>query len=198
MRKKEQRGIRQKMPGYRADRNAAELKREKEAKRRALQKRKQVEQDAADQTLPEDAPLAGEARQSNAWKARRIDPAVREKALKLMRAGMGPRQVSEKLGVTYTTVCCWRRSCPDFVIKRRKKPAEELMEAPVLEKTPVNRKPKPPAPQADRMTRYCYLIDYVNWARRKEGLSSISYGDLQAYFDRYKKWLPKNYKEMLK
>lgn len=155
---------------------------------------------AADEVVEEESP-EGESIHNRRYTAEQEATAV-----EAMRAGAKLRPLAREMGVSCSTLCRWRIDAgylsPRAAAMKRKAEERRLrveaVDREMKAEKPTGRPPKKPKPQADRLTKYCYLMDMVNYNRKQEGLKIIQYGELQTHFDRYLQWMPDDWEKWVK
>lgn len=130
----------------------------------------------------------------------------KKRVVDAMLQGAEPKMLAEETGISYSTLCRWRIDAgylsPRAAAMKRKAEERRLrveaVDREMKAEKPTGRPPKKPKPQADRLTKYCYLMDVVNYNRKQEGLKMIQYGELQTHFDKYLQWMPEDWEKWVK
>lgn len=178
---------------YHLNRNEVEMRRERKGRARAQRNNAHA---AADEAVEEDAP------ESECTHNRHYTEQQRRDAVEAMMHGVGPKRLEKEMGICYSTLCKWRRDAgyesKRLAAMRRNKEEREQQVNLVAQEIRQDLPPRPPTGRADRLTRFCYLMDTVNYNRRKQGLPMIQYGEMQQHLERYEPWLPEGWKKWLK
>ena len=116
-------------------------------------------------------------------------PEIKAAALYAMKKGKTTLEVSEEMGISRPTLSKWLRQEARAKTIEIKRPEPEM---PVQEESQAQwqRPPKVPDEKAGKLERFIYLIEYVNWKRKQQGLPMIGYKEMQLWPDRYRAWFP--------